>query len=181
MKPDPPADKAKGQETSAGPSNRFLQRIALVESGILVALLAAMILLAASQILLRNFFNIGLSWGDQTLRILVLWVGMMGAVAASRDNKHINIDAFSHLLPERLRTGGQVVTGLFTALVCGVISFQSARFVYLDYKAGVSAFGAIPVWVVELILPLSFCIMTLRYLLYSLSHFSQFKTYGERT
>jgi len=180
MKPDPPADKSKGQEKSSGPSNRFFRLIALVESGTLVALLAAMILLAAGQILLRNFFNIGLSWGDQTLRVLVLWVGMMGAVVASRDNKHLNIDAFSHLLSERVRTGGQAVIGLFTALVCGVISYQSGRFVYLDYEAGISAFGGVPAWVFELILPIGFCFITLRYLLYSFTHFSLFRSHGGR-
>ena len=50
----------------------------MMEDGILVVLLSVMILLAAAQILLRNVFDIGLFWGDQTLRILVLWVSLMG-------------------------------------------------------------------------------------------------------
>ena len=55
-----------------------------VEDFVLALLLSAMILLASAQIFLRNLFDSSLSWGDPMLRILVLWVGLLGALAASR-------------------------------------------------------------------------------------------------
>ena len=133
-----------------------------------------MILVAAAQILLRNFFDMGLSWGDQTLRILVLWVTLMGAVAASRENKHINIDVLLRFLSRRGRAMSQVVVGLFTAFVCGVVAFYAGRFVYLDYEAGAKVYGNLPVWIVEIILPVGFTLIAIRYIIFTLAQFKDF-------
>ena len=54
----------------------------LAETAILVLLLTAMMLLASSQIALRNFFASGFAWADEALRLMVLWLAMIGAVAA---------------------------------------------------------------------------------------------------
>ena len=145
-----------------------------MEDGILVVLLSAMILVAAAQILLRNVFDIGLSWGDQTLRILVLWVALMGAVAASRENKHINIDVLLRFLSRRGRAMSQFAVGLFTAFVCGVVAFYSGRFVYLDYEAGAKVFDSFPAWIVEIILPAGFAMIALRYVIFTLAQFKDF-------
>ena len=145
-----------------------------MEDGILVILLSVMILVAAAQILLRNFFDTGLPWGDQALRILVLWVALMGAVAASRENKHINIDVLLRFLSRRGRAMSQVVVGLFTAFVCGVVAFYAGRFVYLDYEAGAKVYGNLPVWIVEIILPVGFTLIAIRYIIFTLAQFKDF-------
>jgi len=145
-----------------------------MEDGILVILLSVMILVAAVQILLRNFFDTGFPWGDQALRILVLWVALMGAVAASRENKHINIDVLLRFLSRRGRAMSQVVVGLFTAFVCGVVAFYAGRFVYLDYEAGAKVYGNLPVWIVEIILPVGFTLIAIRYIIFTLAQFKDF-------
>ncbi len=77
-----------------------------VEDFLLFLLLAGMILLATGQIALRNFFAAGVIWGDELLRIILLWLALFGAMAASRDNKHINIDIVSRFLPRDIRPVG---------------------------------------------------------------------------
>ena len=52
-------------------------------------LLTGMILLATTQILMRNLWDTGLAWADPSLRIAVLWVALLGALAATRDDNHI--------------------------------------------------------------------------------------------
>ena len=63
-----------------------------IEDGILVAILCLMIGLAALQIVLRNFLGAGIVYADMLVRILVLWIGLVGAMVAARQNKHISID-----------------------------------------------------------------------------------------
>jgi TRAP-type C4-dicarboxylate transport system permease small subunit len=58
-----------------------------------------MISLAFAQIVLRNGFDGGIVWADSLLRIMVLWIALIGAVVASRDQRHINIDLISRFLP----------------------------------------------------------------------------------
>ncbi|MEW8298423.1 MAG: TRAP transporter small permease subunit, partial [Candidatus Thiodiazotropha sp.] len=99
---------------------RIKQLILLFEDGLTVLLLSATILLAASQILLRNFFDSGLIWADPTLRIMVLWLALLGAIAATRENRHIRIDLFSHRLSKRSQSILSLINNLFSAVVCAI-------------------------------------------------------------
>ena len=143
--------------------HRLLRIAASVEDGILVLLLMAMIALAGTQILLRNLLETGLEWGDPLLRVTVLWLGLLGAMAATRDDNHISIDVVSRFLPPRAKTASRLVTDLFTATVCGLLAYHGARFVLFEKEAGSIAFGFVPTWVCELILPFGFGIIALRF------------------
>lgn len=162
-------DNRERREARGGRTQRLLGRIALIEDAFLVILLSLMIAIAAAQILLRNFLDMGLAWGDQALRVLVLWVALIGAVAAARENKHITIDVLLRFLAEPAKAVSRLVVGLFTASVCAVVAIHAGRFVYLDYEAATVAFGDLPLWVIELILPVGFGLIALRYLLASMT------------
>jgi len=146
--------------------HRFLL---MLEDGLLVFMLTMMILLAAAQILLRNFFDTGLSWGDPALRLMVLWIALLGAMAATRENNHISIDILSHFLSEKNNARLQRVTSLFASIVCSLIAWHAARLVLLEKQDGTVAFAAFPTWVGESIIPIGFGIMALRFLLTSLA------------
>ena len=143
---------------------RVLTIIHALEDGLLALMLAMMIFLAGSQILLRNLFETGFAWADPVLRLLVLWVGLLGALAASRTDKHIAIDVFSRLLGPRALAGVKSLTALFTATVSGLIAYHAARFVAMEQEAGVIGIAGLPAWMLELILPVGFGLITLRYL-----------------
>jgi TRAP-type C4-dicarboxylate transport system permease small subunit len=128
-------------------------------------LLISMVLLAGSQILLRNLFESGLIWADPTLRIMVLWIALLGAIAATRENRHIRIDLISHILAKQYLPLVSIVNNLFSALVCGIIAWHSARFVYFEWTDGTKLFGNLPSWAGEIIIPFGFTVMTIRFLI----------------
>jgi TRAP-type C4-dicarboxylate transport system permease small subunit len=144
---------------------RFKRLVGHVEDGLLVALLGSMILLATAQILLRNLWDTGLIWADPSLRIAVLWIALLGAMAATRDNNHIRIDLLTRFLPPRARRWALLITDLFSSLVCGLLAWHGGRFVYFEWQDGNSLFSSVPAWACELIIPLAFGIMALRFLL----------------
>ena len=166
----------KGQQTSDGTARGVLRLISRIEDGILVTLLTGLILVAATQIFLRNVFDMGLAWGDPLLRVLVLWVALMGAVAASRDDKHININVLLRFMAGRSQAIAQIIISLFTTMISAIVAYHAARFVYLDYEAGTKAFSSVPVWIVDLILPIGFGLISLSYLLSSLANFKKLFT-----
>lgn len=137
-----------------------------LESGMLALILFLLILLAAYQVLARNFFDSGLLWGDGFVRVAVLWVTLIGAMVASRTDDHIRMDVVSRYLPQGMRHLAQRLTALFTAIVCGLFAWHSLVFIRYEYEDGTLAFGAIPAWVCELIMPLGFTVMALRYVLH---------------
>jgi len=132
---------------------------------VLVALLAVLVLLAGGQILLRQL-EIGLTWADPLARLLVLWIGVFGAVAASRDNEHISIDALSRFLPARMQLAAGAAVGLFASGVCAVLAYQSARFVQFEYQGSTAAVAGVPAWVLAIVLPLGFALITIRYAIF---------------
>jgi TRAP-type C4-dicarboxylate transport system permease small subunit len=124
-----------------------------------------MILLASAQILLRNVAETGLVWADPVLRVLVLWVGMLAALVASRTDNHISVDVLSRLLRGRPKVAVQAGTCLFTAGVCALLAYHAGRFVVSEWEARTEAFLGVPAWIFELILPLAFGLIAVRYAL----------------
>jgi TRAP-type C4-dicarboxylate transport system permease small subunit len=139
------------------------------EDAVLVIILVGMIGLAAGQIVLRNFFDVGFIWGDELLRMLVLWLAVGGAVAASRSDKHIHIDLLNRYLPRRAAMLVTIVVHVFTAGVCGVVAWASLAFVQTSREFGDVLLGEVPAWILQAVLPIGFALITWRYALFALA------------
>ena len=100
----------------------WAQRLHRAEDALLVFLLSAMIVLAATQILLRNFLDSGFVWIDPLLRVLVLWLGLIGATVATRNNRHIRIDLLSRFFSRNVHRLIQSIIGQISAWTCLVIA-----------------------------------------------------------
>lgn len=157
---------------SQKPRKSFLERAQMilyrVEDSILVGLLMLMITLAVLQIFLRNLFETGIVWSDVLVRILVLWVGLVGAMVASRKGNHINIDIMERFLSERAKIVVNFVVELFTAFICAVVAYYSIQFVHMEFADGGRAFANVPTWVCEAIIPFAFVVIAIRYVLLSI-------------
>ena len=147
----------------------WIKQLHRAEDALLVGLLCAMIFFAALQILLRNFFDAGIVWIDPLLRVGVLWLGLIGAVVATRHNKHIRIDVLSRAFSRNTHRLIQVVVGQISAWTCLVIAWFGFGWIRLDYGDGFVAFAGIPAWLLEVIVPLSFALIGIRYLVLSVS------------
>lgn len=148
--------------------HRIYNSLLATETFLLLFFLFLAILLASTQIFLRNFLDTGIYWADSALRVLVLWIGMIGAMFASRNKKHIRIDILSHYLPEKFRNNVWRVTEFITAIVCAIVAFYSIEFIRYEYADGLIAFASVPVWLCETIIPVAFTVMSLRYFIYSI-------------
>ncbi len=137
-----------------------------IESGLLVILLAGMIVLAAWQVLSRLFFDSGLNWGDAFVRVLVLWIAMLGAMIAARTDDHIRIDLLAKFLSPGAQHFARRLSALTTAIVLALFTWASFGFVRAEYEDGAIAFASVPAWMCETIMPFAAAVMCLRYLLH---------------
>ena len=117
------------------------------------------------SMILRNFFDAGLYWGDSLVRVTVLWVALVGAMVASRDDSHIRIDLLSRMFKPEHEHWVLRLTRLFTCLMLVLFTWGSGQFVYYEYVDNAIAFGDVPAWICEIIMPIGGGVMALRYFL----------------
>lgn len=156
----PPASRASDAVTG-----RLLRAVQALETLLLAALLLGMIILAGTQIALRNIFDSGWYWVEPLLRILVLWVGLLGALAATRNNNHIRIDVVSRYLSLRNQRIAATIGLLFSAAICALVAWHGARFVWDEYRAGSTVIAQLPAWLFQSVIPVGFGLMALRFAL----------------
>lgn len=139
-----------------------------VESALLVILLLGMIGLSTVQIVLRNFFDVGFFWSDEVLRMLVLWIALAGAVAASRSDRHIAINVLDTFLGPRMQQVVKLFVHLFSAAICALVAWYSLEFALTTREYGDIALGGLPSWILQMALPLGFGLICYRYALFFL-------------
>jgi TRAP-type C4-dicarboxylate transport system permease small subunit len=108
----------------------WINRLHRAEDALLVVLLSTMIVLAGTQIILRNFLDSGFVWIDPLLRVLVLWLGLLGGT-------------------------------------CIVIAWYGLNWIRMDYADGLDSLLGIPAWMLEVIVPVAFGLIGLRYFIKS--------------
>ena len=151
------------------PIARTLRALAIIEDGLLVGLLVLLIVMAGGQIIMRNVFGTGFMDMDSLSRLLVLWLGMFGAVVASRKKKQIKVDVLSPRLPRRVRAIVAVIMDLFTACISMAVAYYSFSFMQIEFESGGMVFASVPAWTAALILPLAFGLIAFHYLLHAVA------------
>ena len=135
-----------------------------VENVFLVGLLSSMMLLSVAQIIAREVFETGFYWSGGLVKIMVLWLAMVGAVAACRENRHIRIDAISHLLSDRVVGVARVVVDLFAAGICALVAWHAWRYTLLEMEFEDTVLIDTPAWIVHAIVPVAFGLLSYRFL-----------------
>ncbi len=136
----------------------------LVENALLVTLLGGMMLVAVGQVIAREVFETGFFLAGELVRLMVLWLAMVGSIAACRENRHIRIDAISHLLSERAVGIARMLVDTFAAVVCGVIAWNAWRYLQLEIEFEDTVLIDTPAWVAHLVVPVAFALLSYRFL-----------------
>lgn len=136
-----------------------------LEDGLIVLILLMMIGLAVYQIVLRNVFSSSLVWVEPLLQNAVLWIGLLGAMIASRRDEHIRIDLINTWLKPEAKRWLAMVVDLFTCAVCAVVAWYSMLFLFEEMGQGGNAFPGVPSWILQAMIPIGFSVISVRYLI----------------
>ena len=130
----------------------------------LVSILTAMMLVAVGQIIMREGFGTGFGWADELVRLMVLWLALIGSIAACRENRHIRIDALSHVLPDTAVDLIRIFVDVFAAVVSSVIAFQAWRYLQIEIEYEDTVLVDTPAWIAHSIMPIAFAIIAYRFI-----------------
>ena len=128
-------------------------------TGLLALCLTAMLLVGAAQILWRNAFRMAIPHSEELLEWMVLWIAMLGAMAASAGSRHITIDALSQALSESARRWAGIAAQFFALVTCLALMVIAGRYWIDTMSYGETTMGDIPRWILEAIAPVAFAVM----------------------
>jgi C4-dicarboxylate transporter DctQ subunit len=142
--------------------DRFLEKI---EGHLIVLILSLMILLSFGQMLLRNFFDMGIIWGDTLLRQWVLWLGFLGASLAVKHEKHISIEVLTSLSSLYWKRIIKAFTRFSAGIISGFLTWSAWSFMMFEKDSESVLFLDIPVWIFQAVLPYSFMVIAIRFII----------------
>lgn len=148
-------------------TQRTLHWLHKFEDLLLAAVLSVMLLLAITDITMRLVTGGSLIWIPPVLQILVLWLGLLGALLASRSQEHIAIDVISRFVGPLGKKICGISGSLFAALVCSLVAYFSIEFIQQSIEYDDIAFAQVPAWPLQIIIPFTFSLMALRFLIHA--------------
>ena len=93
---------------------------------------------------------------------------MIGSIAACRDDRHIRIDALSHLLPQWLINFTRLLVDIFAAAVCAVVAWHAWRYLQLEIEFEDQVLVDTPAWIAHIIIPIAFALISYRFVILAL-------------
>jgi tripartite ATP-independent transporter DctM subunit len=148
-----PVSEARQPET-------FLHRI---EDVFAAAVLAAIALFPVADLIARELFGGGISGSISAVQHLTLWITFIGAVIAARRGRLLAL-ATTEFLAGRKRARAKRLTGFLTVAIGVTLTVASIQLVRFDAGYGDTIAWGIPVWIVSLVMPFAFALMTWRLL-----------------
>lgn len=143
------------------PSPRLSGALTQAENAISLSVMAAMVALPLVETIGRAWAGRGLPGAIVFVQHLTLWVALLGAALAAREERLLAL-ATMRLLPESWKPAvGMFTTAVATAIAVA-LCWASADFVRIERTAGgIAAFG-VPIWVTLAVLPVVFGIIAAR-------------------
>ncbi len=132
---------------------------ARIEGFVLSLLLAVMIFLAFFQVVMRDIFNAGIPWADSVVRLLVLWVGFLGAALATKLEQNLTVEVLTKYMPERAKHLAAVVVKTFAGVICFFLFCASFRYLHTESTTGQKFLHLFPEWYTLIIIPITFALI----------------------
>jgi TRAP-type C4-dicarboxylate transport system permease small subunit len=143
----------------------FVKFISNIEEYLCEALLAFFVILLFVQILLRQFFQYSLPWGEELATYLFVWFAYLGACVAAKMSAHNRVAFHFKFFPPIVKKVSEAIADLLWVGFNLYFAFLSYDFVFnrmnLFWK---SQTIGLPMKYFYMILPIAFVLMSIRIL-----------------
>ncbi len=124
--------------------------------------LALMAILPIAEILSRRLLGRGIPGSGPFVQHFTLWVAFLGAAIAASEGRHLALATLTFIRSERIRRAAEMFSSTVAAAVSALLCRACVDLVRVERAAGgVIALG-VPVWVGQLVLPISFGLIAVR-------------------
>lgn len=136
--------------------------IGRIERTVAGTALALMAILPIAEILARRLLGRGIPGSGPFVQHFTLWVAFLGAAIAASEGRHLALATLTFIRSERIRRAAEMFSSTVAAAVSALLCRACVDLVRVERAAGgVIALG-VPVWVAQLVLPISFGLIAVR-------------------
>lgn len=126
------------------------------------ATLLAAVALNIANVVGRYFFDAPIAWAEEVMLFLQVGVVFLGAVAVSREGRHIRMDVAVDLLPPAPRRAFAYLAGLVEIGVAVAITWLAVPLVRMLWEFDQRSQAAdLPLWIPQGLVPLGFALIAL--------------------
>jgi len=144
-------------------SRPFLWRAARgIENAALAVCLLAIAVLPVAEMILRATGSAGIPGASAITQHLVLLVGMIGGAVAARDRRMLALSTVDAFLKEPWRSRAHLVTHALAAGIAAWLAIAGWQFVADERTAERELAWGVPLWTVQLALPIGFALVAAR-------------------
>lgn len=108
---------------------------------ILAIILGVIVIVMFAQVIFRYAFNNSLTWSEEIVRFLFIWLTFLGSSILIKDKWHIGVDFFVDLFPSYWKKRIQLIDTLFTVSFLVFLSITGFLLMYLTRETLSSALG----------------------------------------
>jgi len=138
-----------------------------VEDGLLFLALSGAIALPLIDAVARPFGSFHVPGGAEYLQQLTLWLAFVGGLVTTRERKHLTLSTAEFLGHGSFSRLARVITSALAAAPAAVLAYASWQVVEANRLDAKELPGGLPVWVVELVMPVAMGLIAVRFAWYA--------------
>lgn len=103
--------------------------------------LSLMVVLVFGNVVLRYFFNSGITWSEEMSRYLFVWLTFLGAIGAFKGNEHLGVDMLVKRLPTRMKKAALILSNLLMLFSLYLVLEGSWKMTMINMESKAPATG----------------------------------------
>ena len=134
-----------------------------------LALLAFFILTCSViyEVAARSILNKPTIWSLEIVTYMISCVAFLGSAYVLRINKHLEVNLFTNILPEKIKFIFNLFSNFVGFIFCFIAFYFGCKLINLSYILGVVSVSELrtPLWVPQLTVPIGFFALTFEFLI----------------
>ena len=119
------------------------------------------------EVIARSLLNKPTIWSLEIVTYMISCVAFFGSAYVLRINKHLEVNLFTQILPDKIKFIFNLFSNLFVSFFFFIAFYYGCKLINLIYILGVVSVSElrIPVWIPQLTVPIGFFALTLEFLI----------------
>lgn len=134
-----------------------------VEDAVLGVGFIILIAVTFLQVVMRTVFNNSLTWSEEFVRYLYIWLCWIGVSLAERRNEHIRLTILTDTFPKKAQEWVDILVSVILVVISGWLIYQGVLLgIHLKAAGAISTALKLPMYLVYISMPTGCLLFAIR-------------------